>query len=101
MGAERHDEASTVKLLALLATGDPTGDVTTAWHAKEVVRGIYRQHNVVDAADWIDDIIKHFADRTCPPEVRRLGRTIRAWRDPILAWHKAHLSNGPTEAIII
>jgi transposase len=99
MGAERHDEASTAKLLALLATGDPTGDVTTAWHAKEVVRGIYRQQNVDDAADWVDDIIMHFADRTCPPEVRRLGRTIRAWRDQILAWHKAHLSNGPTEAI--
>jgi transposase len=31
--------------------------------------------------------------------VRRHGRTIRAWRDEILAWHQAHLSNGPTEAI--
>lgn len=63
------------------------------------MRGIYRQPNVVDAADWIDDIIEHFADRACPPEVRRLGRTISAWRNEILAWHRAHLSNGPTEAI--
>jgi transposase len=99
MGADRHTEESTAKLLALLATGDPKGDVTTAWHAKEVVRSLYHHSSFADAEAWIDDIIEHFADRTCPPEVQRLGRTIRVWRDEILAWHKAHFSNGPTEAI--
>jgi transposase len=66
---------------------------------KEVVRSLYHHSSFADAEAWIDDIIEHFADRTCPPEVRRLGRTIRVWRDEILAWHKAHLSNRPTEAI--
>jgi transposase len=60
---------------------------------------MYRQPNVVHAADWIDDIIEQFADCACPPEVRRLGRTISAWRNEILAWHRAYLSNGPTEVI--
>ena len=27
-----------------------------------------------------------------------MGRTIIRWRDQIAAWHKAHVSNGPTEA---
>jgi transposase len=99
MGADRHTKASTSKLLELLATGDPKGEVTMAWHAKKVVRAIYHHHNLGDATGWVDHIIEHFADRTCPPEVRRHGRTIRAWRDEILAWHQAHLSNGPTEAI--
>ena len=34
-----------------------------------------------------------------PFEVRRLGRTIRRWKTQIVAWHDAHVSNAPTEAI--
>jgi transposase len=34
-----------------------------------------------------------------PFEVRRLGRTIKRWRDQIVAWHHAQVSNGPTEAV--
>ena len=34
-----------------------------------------------------------------PPEVRRLGRTIGRWRDQIVAWHRSHVTNGPTEAV--
>jgi len=30
-----------------------------------------------------------------------MGRTILRWRDQIVAWHRAHVSNGPTEAVII
>ena len=31
--------------------------------------------------------------------VRSLGRTIVRWRDQIVAWHRAFVSNGPTEAV--
>ena len=34
-----------------------------------------------------------------PFEVRRLGRTIAKWRHQIVAWHRSHVSNGPTEAV--
>lgn len=27
------------------------------------------------------------------------GRTIKRWRDQIVAWHRFHVSNGPTEAV--
>ena len=37
-------------------------------------------------------------DESCPVEVQSLGRTLIRWRDPIAAWHRAHVSNGPTEA---
>ena len=30
---------------------------------------------------------------------RKLGRTIVRWSAQIAAWHRAHLSNGPTEAV--
>jgi transposase len=34
-----------------------------------------------------------------PLEVRSLGRTIARWRNQIVAWHRARVSNGPTEAV--
>jgi len=37
-------------------------------------------------------------DLVHPPEVRSLGRTLRRWRNEIAAWHRSHVSNGPTEA---
>jgi transposase len=35
---ERIDEKGKEKLLGLLRAGDPRGEVTTTWHAKEAVR---------------------------------------------------------------
>jgi transposase len=87
---ERLDERGETKLLGLLTAGDPRGEVRMAWHAKEVVRSI----------DDIADQLGHdLQDESCPPEVRSLGRTIVRWRDQIVAWHHALVSNGPTEAI--
>jgi len=36
---------------------------------------------------------------TRPVEVCSLGRTIARWKDQIVAWHQARVSNGPTEAV--
>ena len=82
-----------------LAAGDPKGEVKLTWHAKEVVRAIYDHTHIELAEAWVDEIIRDFADRELPLEVRRLGRTIGRWRDQIVAWHRSHVSNGPTEAI--
>lgn len=45
------------------------------------------------------EICRDFVDPEMPIEVRRLGRTIKKWKTEIVAWHDAHVSNGPTEAI--
>jgi len=34
-----------------------------------------------------------------PPTVRSLGRTLLKWKHQIVAWHQAHVTNGPTEAM--
>jgi len=34
-----------------------------------------------------------------PPEIQRLGRTIRHWFDKICNFHIARVSNGPTESL--
>ena len=63
------------------------------------MRQIYDHTDHDLAVAWVDEIARDFTDASMPLEVRRLGRTIRRWRDQILAWHQAHVSNGPTEAI--
>jgi len=69
-----------------------------AWHAKEVVRSIYTHTDPALAAEFVERLGHDLQDRSCPPEVRQLGRTIIRWRHQIAAWHQAHVSNGPTEA---
>ncbi len=69
-----------------------------AWNAEEVVRQIYDHTDTDLAVEWVDEIVRDFADREMPDEVRRLGRSIARWRDQITAWHRSHVSNGPTEA---
>lgn len=95
---ERLDDNGRAKLLGLLNAGDPRGEVRAAWHAKEVVRGIYDHHDPSLAVEFVDRLGQDLQDESCPIEVRSLGRTLIRWRDQIAAWHRAHVSNGPTEA---
>jgi transposase len=99
MANERLTDDGRERLMGLLRAGDPRREVWFAWNAKEVVRQIYDHSDEQLAAEWVDAIERDFADREMPPEVRRLGRTIGRWRDQIVAWHRSHVSNGPTEAV--
>jgi transposase len=99
IAAERLPDDRRERLVGLLAAGDPRGEVKLTWHAKEIVRQIYSHTDPQLAEAWVEEIIRDFTDTEMPLEVRRLGRTIKRWRDQILAWHRSHVSNGPTEAI--
>lgn len=96
---ERLDDRGRTKLLGLLDAGDPHGEVRAAWHAKEVVRSVYDHHDPDLALEFVSRLAVDLQDQTCPTEVRALGRTLAKWRHEIAAWHHAHVSNGPTEAI--
>ena len=64
--------------------------------AKEAVREHYSFSDFELAGTWIDELIRDIDDPTWPLEVRSLGRTLKNWRDEIIAWHKIQISNGPT-----
>ncbi len=96
---ERLDERGREKLLSLLEAGDPHGEVRMAWHAKEVLRSIYDIDDPTLAAEFVERLGADLQDDSCPPEVNQLGRTIVRWSDQIAAWHRARVSNGPTEAV--
>ncbi|MCA1695773.1 MAG: ISL3 family transposase [Actinobacteria bacterium] len=95
---ERLSDGGRTKLLGLLDAGDPHGEVRAMWHGKEVVRSIYDHHDPELAAAFVERLGRDLQDQSCPIEARSLGRTIIRWKDQIAAWHKAHVTNGPTEA---
>ena len=95
---ERLTEAGRDKLLGLLAAGDPKGDVKTTWHAKEVIRSIYQIPDPDLANEFVTRLGRDLQDRSHPPEVRSLGRTLVRWKTQIAAWHRGRVTNGPTEA---
>jgi transposase len=99
MADERLDEHGQTKVRGLLAAGDPNGEVKDAWHAYQVVREIYTINDVDTGAAFVARLAADLRDQAGPPEVRRLGRTLTKWADQIAAWHRSHVSNGPTEAI--
>ncbi len=95
---ERLTVAGRTRLLGLLNAGDPRGEVKMAWHAKEVIRSIYDHTDAGLADEFVQRLGHDLQDQSCPPEVHSLGRTLLRWKDQITAWHRAHVSNGPTEA---
>jgi transposase len=86
---ERLDERGNEKLTGLLEAGDPKGQV----------RELYTHTNAEVALTFIDELVADMADKDMPTEVRSLGRTLKRWRLQIAAWHTAHVTNGPTEAV--
>jgi transposase len=97
IGHERLDDKANAKLENLLEAGDPHGEVRTAWHVKETLRGLHDQP-ANDAPGQLDDLVDSPVEPDMAPELRQLGRTLHTWRHEISAWHRAQVSNGPTEA---
>src|SRR5829696_2307063 len=97
-GVEHLSERQQAKLTRCLQAGDPDGEVDLAWQCYQQLRSVY--HRSADHGRRIaEKVIASFP--TCPiPEVARLGRTLKAWRQQVLAYFDTHgVSNGGTEAI--
>ena len=96
---ERISDRGQTRLRGLLDTGDPHGEVRTAWHAKETVRDIYTIDKPVLALRYTLQLADDLQDESCPPEINKLGRTIARWTPQITNWHISKVTNGPTEAL--
>ena len=96
---ERISDRGQVRLRGLLDAGDPHGEVRTAWHATETVRGIYGIDTPVLALQYTLQLADDLGDPSCPPEINKLGRTISRWTAQITNRHISKVTNGPTEAL--
>ena len=99
MGEERLDASASDRLASLLELGDPNAEVAIAYRVKERLRDFYRAADPHAARQILDDLQRHCLKRAMPPEVQKLGRTIRKWFDRLCNYHLANVSNGPTEAL--
>ena len=93
------DPELTERLDALLALGDPDGEVAFAYGVKEAVTRFYETEDPAQAEELLRDIIDLGSKPSSPFEVRVFARTLENWFDQILAWHEAKVSNGPTEGM--
>jgi transposase len=98
-GEEKLDASAAERLQSLLQLGDPNAEVAIAYRVKERVRDFYRTTDPAEARTLLADLQRHCGKRAMPPEVQKLGRTIRSWFDKICNYHLAKVSNGPTEAL--
>lgn len=97
-GEEGLTEQARAKLEAALAAGDPDGAVALAWQVAQRVRSIYHALTAKEGRRRAEHLLEVL--HTCPvPQLARLGRTLRAWREELLAYFATDgASNGPTEA---
>jgi transposase len=98
-GEEKLSEEATERLASLLALGDPGAEVAIAYRVKERLRDFYRCADPNEAEALLLDLQAHCLKKAMPPELRRLGRTLRDWFTKICNFHLARVSNGPTEAL--
>lgn len=99
LAAERLDPDGRGRLRGLLGAGDPNGEVYDAWIAKECLRDLYTMgDDPTVAARWLDRLTEDLTDSPVG-ELRGMARTLRRWRNQILAWHTTGASNGPAEAM--
>ena len=99
MGEEKLDAEATDRLASLLQLGDPNAEVAMAYRIKERLRDFYRTSNPDEARRILDEMKTHCLKRAMPPEVRKLGRTLKTWFDKICNYHLAKVTNGPTESL--
>ncbi len=98
-GQEHLTAKQHARLNAGLEAGDPGWEVTVAWSCYQQLRSAYAATNPAEGRKIAERVIDSFP--TCPiPEVARLGRTLRAWKQQVLAYFATNgVSNGGTEAI--
>jgi transposase len=99
MGEENLDPEGSARLASLLELGDPNVEVAIAYRIKERFRDFYRSSDPEQARQLLEELHAHCVKRAMPPEVQRLGRTIKRWFDKLCNYHLARVTNGPTESI--
>lgn len=93
---ERLAEGGFDRVLGWLAAGDPDGEVSAAYLAKELLRRVYDADDAIQARARLVEFHDHVAEVEVA-ELDRLSRTIRRWEPELVRWHTTGLSNGPVE----
>ena len=74
-------------------------EVELAWQCAQLLRSAYKATNLKEGRKIAEQVLTSFP--TCPiPEIKRLGKTLKRWREAFLAYFDtSRANNGGTEAI--
>ncbi len=98
-GAENLTDKQQARLARAIEADERHEEVFVAWQCAQQLRAAYRQQDLSEGRRLAEKVLAAF--HSCPiPEVARLGRTLRRWRDAFLAYFTTgRANNGPTEAM--
>ena len=98
-GAENLTDKQRARLVAAIEADTAHDEVFIAWQCAQQLRSAYHQKDLAEGRRIAQKVVDTFT--TCPiPEIARLGRTLRRWREAFLAYFTTgRSSNGGTEAV--
>ena len=98
-GQEKLTDRQRSRLDKAIAADERHDEVLVAWLCAQQLRSAYKAKNMVEGRRIAEKVLASLP--TCPiPEIKRLGKTLKQWREAFLAYFDTgRASNGGTEAI--
>jgi transposase len=98
-GQDRLTDRQRARLDRAITADERHEEVHVAWQAVQQLRSVFHQDTPAAGRRIAEHVLASFP--SCPiPEIARLGRTLRQWREPFLAYFDTTgANNGGTEAI--
>jgi transposase len=98
-GTERLTDKQKARLSNAFDADEQHDEVHIAWQCAQQLRAAYKADNVSEGRKIAEHVLASFP--TCPiPEIKRLGKTLKRWREAFLAYFTTRRSsNGGTEAV--
>lgn len=98
-GMERLTERQHQRITAAVDADEAHLQVLVAWLATQELRSAFSCKDLAEGRRIAEHVLASFP--SCPiPEIARLGRTLKQWREPFLAYFTTgRANNGGTEAV--
>ena len=98
-GADRLTDKQKARLGKAFDADERHDEVNVAWQCAQQLRSAYKATDLKEGRKIAEKVLASFP--TCPiPEIKRLGKTLKRWREAFLAYFDTRRSsNGGTEAI--
>ncbi len=98
-GADRLTDKQKTRLEAAIQADERHDEVHIAWQCAQQLRAAYKADNLSAGKKIAEKVLASFP--SCPiPEIKRLGKTLKRWREAFLAYFDTRrANNGGTEAV--
>ncbi len=98
-GQEKLTDKQKARLAKAIEADERHVEVEVAWRCAQQLRAAYKAENLGEGRKIAEQVLASFP--TCPiPEIKRLGKTLKQWREAFLAYFDTRrANNGGTEAI--